>query len=94
MEELINVNFDRQTVSARELWERLDRPYTEFLKWFNAYKEYGFVDGQDYRALRVKVRTAQVKSLPSDSISPKVISPSSVTSVSSDTVSSCPCIAL
>jgi anti-repressor protein len=59
MEELINVNFDRQTVSARELWERLDRPYRDFVPWFNRYKEYGFIEGQDYRALTIKVVTAQ-----------------------------------
>lgn len=49
MNNLINVNYkgDRQTVSARELWEFLDEPYTEFPKWFNKYKGYGFEENQD-----------------------------------------------
>lgn len=61
MNDLIKVTYsnDRPTTSARDLWEFLDRPYTEFLKWFNQYKDYGFAENQDFRALRVKVRTAQ-----------------------------------
>lgn len=61
MEELIKVNHqgDKQTTSARDLWEFLGKPYTEFLKWFNQYKEYGFIENEDYRAIRVKFRTAQ-----------------------------------
>lgn len=50
MGDLIKVNYkgDRQTVSARDLWEFLDRPYTEFTKWFNHYKEYGFIESLDF----------------------------------------------
>lgn len=61
MNEIIKVTYDndRPTTSARDLWEYLDRPYTEFLKWFNQYKDYGFAENQDFRALRVKIRTAQ-----------------------------------
>ena len=52
MNNLIKVNYsydqNRQTISARDLWEFLDRPYTEFMKWFNHYKEYGFVADVDF----------------------------------------------
>lgn len=59
--DLIKVNYDSDamTTSARSLWEFLERPYTEFVKWFNKYREYGFVINEDYRALRTKIRTAQ-----------------------------------
>ncbi len=59
MNDLIKVTYnnERPTTSARDLWEFLDRPYTEFLKWFNQYKDYGFTEGQDFRLLRVKIRT-------------------------------------
>jgi len=59
--DIIKVNYDseRPTASARELWEFLDKPYTEFLKWFDKYKEFGFTEGTDYEALRTKIRTAQ-----------------------------------
>lgn len=61
MDELIKINHenDRQTTSARSLWEFLDKPYTEFLKWFNQFKEFGFIENEDYRGLRIKIRTAQ-----------------------------------
>ena len=61
--ELIKVNYDYQndriTTSARTLWEKLDKPYTKFTMWFNAYKCYGFVENEDYRAVSVKFYTAQ-----------------------------------
>ena len=61
MNELIKVNYsaDRQTTSARDLWEFLDQPYSQFTKWFDQYKEYGFVEGQDYRAISENFLTAQ-----------------------------------
>jgi anti-repressor protein len=61
MNELIKVNYngDRQTTSARSLWEFLDKPHGEFMKWFARYSEYGFVENIDYRAIRQKSRTAQ-----------------------------------
>lgn len=61
MNNLIKVEYkgDRQTVSARDLWEFLDRPYTKFTMWFNQYKEYGFVENIDYRAMSVNFYTAQ-----------------------------------
>lgn len=60
MNELIKVNYDgeRQTTSARSLWEFLDKPYTKFTMWFDKYKEYGFVENQDYRELSVKTYTS------------------------------------
>lgn len=60
MNELIKVTYDsdRPTTSARDLWEFLDKPYTEFLKWFNHYKDYGFTENQDFRELRIKIRTS------------------------------------
>lgn len=53
MNELIKINYqgDRQTTSARDLWEFLSKPYTEFLKWFNHYKEYGFAENLDFRVI-------------------------------------------
>lgn len=54
----VNHNGDRQTVSARDLWEFLDKPWTEFPKWFNQFKDYGFTENQDYRELRIKIRTS------------------------------------
>jgi phage anti-repressor protein len=61
MDELIKVNDngERLTTSARDLWEGLDRPYEKFTKWFDAYKTYGFTDGEDYRAMCIKFHTAQ-----------------------------------
>jgi anti-repressor protein len=50
---------DRQTVSARALWEFLDKPYTRFDKWFNQFKEYGFTENEDFRAIGIKIPTAQ-----------------------------------
>ncbi|OZV10754.1 hypothetical protein CIW83_18205 [Tissierella sp. P1] len=53
MNELIKINYqnDRYTTSARDLWEFLGKPYTEFSKWFNHYKEYGFVENLDFRVI-------------------------------------------
>lgn len=59
MNELIKVDFDKRMISARELWEALDRPWEQFNKWFNKYKEYGFIENQDYKALSIKILTAQ-----------------------------------
>lgn len=60
MNELIKIrcNNEIQTTSARDLWEFLGRPYTEFPKWFNQFKDYGFSENQDYRELRIKIRTS------------------------------------
>lgn len=47
MNELLNVNFDAQTVSARELHERLHIG-TRFNDWFPRMCEYGFEEGKEY----------------------------------------------
>lgn len=47
MNELINVNFDTQTVSARELHEQL-KIGTKFTTWFERMKEYGFSEGNEF----------------------------------------------
>lgn len=62
MNELIKINYehDRQTTSARDLWEFLGRPYTEFPKWFNHYKEYGFLETLDFRVIERFVDDANV----------------------------------
>lgn len=46
MNELINVDFDTQTVSARELHKALEIS-SRFSRWFDANKEL-FVEGEDY----------------------------------------------
>ena len=53
MNNLIKVNHksDRQTVSARDLWEFLDKPHGEFMKWFKRYVEYGFIENIDFRVI-------------------------------------------
>lgn len=47
MNELLNVNFDTQTVSARELHEQL-KIGTRFNDWFPRMTEYGFSEGNDF----------------------------------------------
>lgn len=47
MDEVIRVDFEKQTVSARELHERL-RIGTRFNDWFHRMCEYGFSDGTDF----------------------------------------------
>lgn len=47
MDELVKVNFDTQTVSARELHEQLHIG-TRFNDWFPRMAEYGFLEGTDF----------------------------------------------
>ncbi|MCD7724262.1 MAG: antA/AntB antirepressor family protein [Clostridiales bacterium] len=47
MNEIIKVDFDSQTVSARELHEKL-KIGTKFATWFPRMTEYGFSEGTDY----------------------------------------------
>lgn len=54
----MNYTGEKQTTSARELWEFLDKPYTKFTMWFNKYKEYGFTENEDYRELSAKTYTS------------------------------------
>lgn len=55
----VTYNSDRPTTSARDLWGFLDRPYSQFTKWFDQYKDYGFIENQDFRAISEKFLTAQ-----------------------------------
>ena len=47
MNELLNVNSDTQTVSARELHEKLNIE-SNFTTWFKRMCEYGFFEGTDF----------------------------------------------
>lgn len=61
MSELVKVNFDTQTVSARDLYDLLSQDggvkgTERFSKWFERYCTYGFVQGEDYSTPNKKVR--------------------------------------
>lgn len=47
MNELIKVNFDTQTVSARELHKQVGST-ERFSAWFERQLQYGFVENEDY----------------------------------------------
>lgn len=55
MEEIIKINYDTEqpTVSARELYERLEIG-TRFNDWFPRMCEYGFMDGKDFYSKKSK----------------------------------------
>ena len=57
-EELIKVNKENNTVSARELHEFLEIR-TQFTKWFERMIGYGFEENSDFRAISQKRLTAQ-----------------------------------
>lgn len=52
--QILTVDSDNQTVSARELHEKLNIG-TEFAKWFTRMCEYGFADGEDFSEVIVKI---------------------------------------
>lgn len=58
MNNLIKVNFDTQTVSARELHEKVGST-ERFSSWFERQLQFGFVEGEDYsnplKVLRVQI---------------------------------------
>ena len=60
MTNLIKVTYEneRPTVMGRELHEFLESN-TQYTKWFDRIKEYGFYENVDYLAIRQKRRTAQ-----------------------------------
>lgn len=51
MNELIRTDIDTQTVSARDLHERLNIK-TAFKDWFPRMASYGFIEGEDYNLLK------------------------------------------
>lgn len=53
MDNLITVNFDTQTVSARDLHEKLNIG-TAFKDWFPRMCEYGFVKDVDFNMLKIE----------------------------------------
>lgn len=61
MEDLLKVDFDNQTVSARDLYDVLSvdggtKGTERFSKWFDRYCSYGFEPGIDYSTPNKKVR--------------------------------------
>lgn len=53
MGNLINIDMDTQTVSARDLHEKLNIG-TAFKDWFPRMAEYGFVEGTDFNMLKIE----------------------------------------
>lgn len=58
MNELISINTEVQTVSARELHEKLNIG-TKFTTWFERMCEYGFAEGEDFVTTSQNWETAQ-----------------------------------
>lgn len=60
MNDLLKVNYDtdQPTVSARNLHEKLNIG-TQYTKWFERMKEYGFSENEDFKAISQKRLTAQ-----------------------------------
>lgn len=56
--QILTVDSDNKTVSARELHEKLNIG-TQYTKWFERMCDYGFVSGEDYEAISQKRLTAQ-----------------------------------
>src|SRR5574344_1515652 len=60
MNEIINVNLDTETVSARDLYEAVGNGTERFSKWFDRQLQFGFIDGEDYKSgAYQKVRSNQ-----------------------------------
>lgn len=51
MNELIEVNFDKQTVSARELYKQLEVT-DRFSRWFERMLAYGFIENEDFTGVK------------------------------------------
>lgn len=56
MNEIIAVNYDNETVSARDLYDAVNDGKERFSKWFNRQLQFGFVIGEDYSNPYQKVR--------------------------------------
>ena len=54
--EIIKVDFENETVSARDLYESVNNGKERFSKWFERQLQYGFVEGEDYSNPFQKVR--------------------------------------
>lgn len=52
MNELVKVNFDTQTVSARELHEKVGST-ERFSSWFSRQLQFGFAENEDYTTVKV-----------------------------------------
>lgn len=57
MNEVLKVDFDTQTVSARELYKALEVS-KRFSAWFESNSQ-GFIEGEDFRGAYLKVQTNQ-----------------------------------
>ena len=55
-DEIIKVNFENETVSARDLYESVNNGKERFSKWFDRQLQYGFIEGEDYSNPFQKVR--------------------------------------
>lgn len=51
MNEIINVDFDTQQISARELHEAVGST-ERFSAWFERQLQFGFVEGEDYTSVK------------------------------------------
>lgn len=60
MNDLIRVNTDTETVSARELHEKLNIG-TQYTKWFERMCDYGFTEIADYTLVSQKCLTNNPK---------------------------------
>lgn len=56
MNEIIAVNYDNETVSARDLYDAVNDGKERFSKWFARQLQFGFVIGEDYSNPFQKVR--------------------------------------
>ena len=54
--EIIKVDFENETVSARDLYESVNNGKERFSKWFERQLQYAFVEGEDYSNPFQKVR--------------------------------------
>lgn len=51
MNEIIKVNFETQTVSARDLYDEVNKGKERFSKWFARQLQFGFVENEDYTSV-------------------------------------------